>query len=162
VSEALSIGARRYFSAVTATLCLCPVLVIALALAGAGAVGADAALSDATEPAHDLAMVLATTPGFVLLAVWATWHDLARARVATGGGGGVAAVFGAVPALRLSAVGRYVAFFALSVTVAGVGVWATAIVGGHGALLLGQMVVCLRLSVRGLYLARLVRAPLTA
>jgi hypothetical protein len=145
--------------AVVATLALSPLFVLSLALGGAGVAAADAALREAAEPTHDLALCAASVPGLLALAVWATWHDLARARVAVGSEGGVGAVLGAWGLLGPRAVARYVGFFVLSIGVLWTGVWATGSVAGGSALVLGQMLVWLRLGVRGLYLAGLV-APM--
>jgi hypothetical protein len=156
--ESLAHGARRYGSAVLSSLVLVPVLAVALVLAGAIPAGVGALLDGADVRTSDLCALLATLPGLAALALWAAWHDLARARLATTSESWLGATMGAFRWVRPRAVLRYALFFVVGLGLAVGGVVVTGMVPSALAVVLGQVFVLARLAVRGLYLAGLVRA----
>jgi len=158
LTRSLSWGAQRYLSAVASSLALLPLLLIAVAIVVGAVLGIDAALEDASAPTRDLWMLLATLPGLLALAVWAAWHDVARARIATGTEPGLSATLGALRGLGVGSVGRYALFFVAGLLLVGGGVVATTGLGSAGALVIGQLFVLGRFGLRGVYLAGLVRA----
>jgi hypothetical protein len=158
LSQSLASGARRYFPAVRATLFLVPLLLIAVGVMGGLSWGADQFLEDASAPTHDVGVLLATLPGLLLMAVWATWHDLARVRIAESSEGGFRAVTGALRHLGVGTVARYTAFFVVAGLISVVGVAVTGGVGSSLAVIAGQLFILARLTVRGLYLSSLVAA----
>ncbi len=155
--ESLSLGARRYGSAVVSSLLLVPLLLVSLGLLAAGPLLASAVVGDVDARASDLWSLVACLPGLMALAAWAACHDLARARLAITRESAALAVLGAIRQLRPRAVLRYALFFTLALTLAGLGVMATGALSSALALVTGQLFVLARLGVRGLYLAGLVR-----
>lgn len=114
LSEALAEGARRYFSAIGISIVLVPLLGLALllliAVPGVASLTVKTAASDRT---HDLVLLLACLPALAVAALWATWHDLARASLARGGGVVSAVIRGGLATFERRAIPAYVAWLAL-------------------------------------------------
>jgi len=160
LAEALAAGARRYFSAIGVSIALSPPLGLALLLLVAvpGLVGL-AVASTPSDRTHDLALLAACTPALAIAALWATWHDLARASLARGGGVLSAVIRGALATFQRSAVPAYLSWLALGALV---GIAAQILggaldVGGTLAslcvLLVTQLLALLRTFVRARWLA---------
>jgi hypothetical protein len=155
LTAALAEGARRYFPAVRVSLILGPALALALGIAAVVPVAVALALDGAmTDRGLDLLAMAATLPGLVLLAVWATWHDLARA--ALGGGEALRArdaVRAGLRALSLGALASYAGLFLLGLALVGLAQVVALELDGVAATLLGQLLVLARLATRGAWLA---------
>jgi len=160
LADALSEGARRYFLAIGVSIALSPLLGLALLLLVAvpGLVGL-AVASTPSDRTHDLALLAACTPALAIAALWATWHDLARASLARGGGVLSAVIRGALATFQRSAVPAYLSWLALGALV---GIAAQILggaldVGGTLAslcvLLVTQLLALLRTFVRARWLA---------
>lgn len=160
LADALSQGARRYFAAIGVSVCLLPLLVLAaLALVAGPMLIALAVENTPSDRAHDLVLLAACVPALLLAALWATWHDLARASLARGGGVFSAVLRGAVATFERSAVPAYVGWLALG-SVVGLGahlLGAALDVGGTlastGVLVLTQLLALGRTFVRARWLA---------
>lgn len=114
LAEALAAGAKRYFRAIGVSIALSPVFGFALLLLVAGP-GLVALLVRDTpsDRTHDLALLAASVPALLMGALWATWHDLARASLARGGGVLSAVIRGGSATFQRSAVLTYLAWLAL-------------------------------------------------
>jgi hypothetical protein len=114
LADSLAEGARRYFAAIGLSLALAPLLALAgLALVAMPSVVALAVKNTPSDRTHDLALLAACVPALLLAAVWATWHDLARASLARGGGVLSAVLRGGIATFERSAMPAYLAWLAL-------------------------------------------------
>lgn len=158
LATAVERGVRCYPAALLVTLALTPALALALAL-GAGLPWATAhALSDAAAPTREVAILFAAVPGLAALAIWATWHELARARIAGSGDGPLGAVLAVRRALRPGSVARYVAYFAAAGLLGATGLAATTHLSTASAVAIGQIFIVARVALRGFFLAGLLPA----
>lgn len=117
--EALADGARRYLSAIGVSLALSPLLLLAaLLLAGVPAVVTLMVKTLPNDRTHDLALLAACLPACLCAAVWATWHDLARASLARGASIPAAVLRGAGACFSWSAVPAYTGWLTVGATLA--------------------------------------------
>lgn len=158
--EALAEGARRYTSALGVSLALAPLLLLAaLLLVGVPGLVSLAVKTVANDRTHDLALLAACLPACLCAAVWATWHDLARASLARGASVPAAVIRGAGACFSSSAVPAYTAWLTVG---AAIGVTAPLLgglldVGGPlatlGVLVVTQLLALARTFVRARWLA---------
>ena len=158
--EALADGARRYFSALGVSLALSPLLLLTgLLLVG---VPSGVSLLVKTLPndrTHDLALLAACLPGCLSAALWATWHDLARASLARGASIPAAVLRGASACFSPGAVPAYLAWLAVgsALGIAGHLLGSALDVGGApatvGVLVVTQLLALGRTFVRARWLA---------
>ena len=117
--DALAQGARHYLPAFAITLALAPLLLLALVALVTGPALAghlvDATPSDRT---HDLATLAGYAPALLLAALWALWHDLARASLARGARPLAALVRGALACARPSALPAYLLWLGIGASLA--------------------------------------------
>ncbi|MBW2465618.1 MAG: hypothetical protein JRH11_28490 [Deltaproteobacteria bacterium] len=158
LSAAIERAVRRYPSALLVTLGLSPALGLSLTIGGLIPWAASHALADASAPTHDLVVILCALPGIVAMAVWATWHDLARARIAGSADSPIAAVISARSHLGARAVLRYVLYAGAALSLAALGLAAVTHLSMGLAVVIGQLFILGRIALRGFFLAGIVSA----
>ncbi|MBW2460783.1 MAG: hypothetical protein JRH11_03995 [Deltaproteobacteria bacterium] len=158
LSVAIERAVRRYPSALLVSLALCPVLFFSVAVGGVLPWAASHLLAEASAPQHDLLVISCALPGVLATAAWATWHDLARARIAGSADSAVAAVLSARSHLGARAVLRYALYGLAALTLAALGLAAVTHLSMGPAVVLGQLFIVGRIALRGFFLAGLVSA----
>jgi hypothetical protein len=160
VRDALAFGARRYRAALGVSLALLPALVLALGVLVLGpALLARVVRDTPNDRTHDLAVLAGLVPGLLLLALWALWHDLARASLARGGALPSALVRSALACARPSALAAYLGWLGLGTILAAaaqvLGAWldGSGLLAALSALALTQFLGLARTFVRGRWLA---------
>lgn len=158
LSVAIERAVRRYPSALLVSLALAPVLVFSAAACGLLPWAASHLLAGASAPKHDLVVILCALPGVLATAAWATWHDLARARIAGSADSPVAAVLSARSHLGARAVLRYALYGIAALALASLGLAAVTHLPMGPAVVVGQLFILGRIALRGFFLAGLVSA----
>jgi hypothetical protein len=158
--DALAFGARRYGAALGVSLALLPALLIALGMVVLGpALLARLVRDTPNDRTHDLVVLAGLVPGLLLLALWAVWHDLARASLARGCGLPSALVRGALACARPSAVAAYLGWLGLGAMLAVaaqlIGGWLdrSGLLAALSALVVTQLLGLARTFIRGRWLA---------
>ncbi len=158
LSAAIERAVRRYPAALLVTLALSPALALSIALGGLLPWAASHGRADASAPTHDLVVILCALPGVIATAAWATWHDLARARIAGSADSPLTAVLSARSHLGARSVVRYALYACAALSLAALGLAAVTHLPMGPAVVLGQLFIVGRLALRGFFLAGLVSA----
>ncbi|MCA9530135.1 MAG: hypothetical protein KC543_08360 [Myxococcales bacterium] len=154
--EALGAGLRRYIPAVALAILMGVMLVVLLA-AGAVLPFAGHLITEGGDSArtHDLVVLGLCAPAVVLVLMWATWNDLARAVLAAQGQSPWRCATLSLQALTPTAVLAYLFWAGVGLACGAVGAWALGVPMAHPALplLASQAATLARTFVRSRWLA---------
>lgn len=158
--DAIVEGARAYLRVLLVTLFLLLVFAGTAIAAALLPVGAHFALGGSPNVrTHDLVVLASLVPGAILLAGWAAWYDLARARAALVAESPLASFRFGARALGATTVGAWFFWFALGLAILWLGWRFAAAVDGAGELRIAavfavtQIAALLRTFVRARWLA---------